>query len=113
MYKQRKTVSGFEFSRRSTCSGDIFQLHVRDFTGRRFLRSGSEWRQDVRLKKHTELQEVATDTSDMYGRSKLQDLLYRVTINDSFVFKTLFLLCRHFLKALNSCCQLLHTLQTW
>jgi hypothetical protein len=39
--------------------------------------------------------------------------IYRVTINNSFVFKTLFLLCRHFLKALNSCCQLVHTLQTW
>jgi hypothetical protein len=38
---------------------------------------------------------------------------YRVTINDSFVFKTLFLLCRNFLKALNSCCQLVQTLQTW
>jgi hypothetical protein len=50
---------------------------------------------------------VILPTSAMYF------FLYRVTINDSFVFKTLFLLCRHFLKALNSCCQLVHTLQTW
>jgi hypothetical protein len=42
-----------------------------------------------------------------------QKRLYRVTINDSFVFKILFLLCRHFLKALNSCCQLVQLLKTW
>jgi hypothetical protein len=27
--------------------------------------------------------------------------------------ETLFLHCRHFVKALNSCCQLVHTIQTW
>jgi hypothetical protein len=50
---------------------------------------------------------------DGKGSLESETVKYRVTINDSFVFKTLFLLCRHFLKALYSCCQLVHILQTW